>query len=173
MSRARRLSLALVLLTGLTLTPKLLGAARMAEPDGARLARDMAAVLTAQGFRTALVQHRLFDFVRAERGACTLVAANALASGYLQERFGELTAGVGPTQYHYGETTAAAFPRVYPVLAEHLQNWAYLVGIVAPRTPVIAIAASPACRREAIDWSALRIWPMPLRSLGQSLQDGR
>ncbi|MEA3047677.1 MAG: hypothetical protein QOJ53_2009, partial [Sphingomonadales bacterium] len=65
MSRALRLSLALALLIGLTLAPKLLGAGRMAEPDGARLARDMAAALAAQGFRTALVPHHLFDFVRA------------------------------------------------------------------------------------------------------------
>ncbi|MEA3042208.1 MAG: hypothetical protein QOH47_46 [Sphingomonadales bacterium] len=164
MSRALRLSLALALLIGLTLAPKLLGAGRMAEPDGARLARDMAAALAAQGFRTALVPHHLFDFVRAQKGDCTLVAANAPAGGYLRDRFGEETAGVGPTLYHYRGAPDAAFPRVVPVISEHLQNWSYRVGIVAPRTPVIAIAASPACRPDAIDWSALRIWPMPLRA---------
>jgi hypothetical protein len=161
-SRALRLSVALLALTGLTLAPKLLGAARTAEPDGARLALDMAAALAAQGFRTALVPHHLFDFVRAQKGACTLIAANALAVGHLRDRFVEETAGIGPTLYHYRGATAAAFPRVAPVIAEHLQNWSYRVGIVAPRTPVIAIAASPACRLDSIDWSALRIWPRPL-----------
>jgi hypothetical protein len=164
-SRALRSSLALVALIGLTLTPKLAGAGRIAEPDGARLARDMAAALAARGFRTAVVAHHLFDYVVARNGACTLVATNALAGGYLRERFTEETAVVGPTLYHYGGATAAAFPRFVPVVAEHLQNWGYRVGIAAPRTPVIAIAASPACRLDAIDWAALRIWPMPLRSL--------
>jgi hypothetical protein len=149
-------------LIGLTLTPKLLGAGRSAEPDGARLARDMAAALGAQGFRTALVPHHLFDFVRAQKGACTLIAANAPAGGYLRDRFGEETAAIGPPLYQYRGSTGTAFPRVVPVIAEHLQTWAYRVGIVAPRTPVIAIAAAPACRSEAIDWSALRIWPRPL-----------
>lgn len=166
MSRALRLSLAFAALSGLTLTPKLLGAARMAEPDGARLARDMAAALAAQGFRTSIVPHHLFDFVRAQKGACTLVAANALAGGYMHERFGQVTAGIGPARYHYDGATGASFPRVGPVVAEHFQNWGYRIGVVAPRIPVIAIAASPACRPEAIDWSALRIWPMPLRSAG-------
>jgi hypothetical protein len=54
------------------------------------------------------------------------------------------------------------FPRFLPVTAEHLQNWAFRFGIVVPRTPVIAIAASPTCRLDSIDWSALRVWPAQL-----------
>jgi hypothetical protein len=162
-SRALRLSVALAVLIGVTLGLKLLAAGRAAEPDGGRLARDMAAALATRGFSTAVVPHHLFDYVVARKGDCALVAANALAAGYLRERFAEEVRGVGPVLYHYRGAPAAAFPRVIPVLSEHLQNWAYQVGIVAPRTPVIAIAASPACRLDSIDWSALRIWPMPLR----------
>jgi hypothetical protein len=163
-SRALRLSVALAALTGLTLGPKLLSAGRAAGPDGARLTRDMAAAFAAHGFRTAVVPHHLFDYVVvARRGACALVAANAQTDGYLRERFAEDAGGIGPILYHYSGAPVPAFPRVVPVVTEHLQNWAYRVGIVAPRTPVIAIAASPACRLDSIDWAAFRIWPMPLR----------
>ena len=164
MSRALRLSLALAALIGLTLTPKLLGSGRIAAPDGARLARDMAATLAAQGFRTALVPHHLFDYVLARKGNCSLLAANIIASGYLRERFAEYAAAIGPTYYHYGDSTGPSFPRFLPVFTEHLQLWAYRAGIVAPRGPVIAIAASPACRLETIDLASLRIWPAPQRS---------
>ena len=163
MSRALRLSLAFAVLIGVTMAPKLIGSGRIAEPDGARLARDMAATLAARGFRTVVRAHHLFDYVLARKGDCTLIAANALASGWLGERFAEETAAIGPVSYQYRGATGTDFPRFVPVVAEHLQLWAYRVGIVAPRTPVIAIAASPACRLDAIDWGALRIWPMPQR----------
>ncbi|TMJ20345.1 MAG: hypothetical protein E6G92_11535 [Alphaproteobacteria bacterium] len=161
MSRALRLSLVFAVLIGLTITPKLIGVGRIGEPDAARLARDMAAALTARGFRTAVVAHHLFDHVVARRGSCTLVATNALTQGYLRERFTEETAAIGPTYYHYRGATGPSFPRFIPVVSERLQNWANRVGIAVPRAPVIAIAASPACRLDTVDWAAFRIWPMP------------
>jgi hypothetical protein len=162
-SRALRLSVAIALLTGLTLGPKLVGAGRVAAPDSAGLARDMAAALAGRGYRTAIVPHHLFDFVIARKEDCLLVAANAETDGYLHQRFAQEMAGIGPIHYHYDGALAPAFPRIFPVLGEHIQNWGYRIGIVAPRRPVIAIAASPACRLDAIDWAAFRIWPMPLR----------
>jgi hypothetical protein len=162
-SRALRLSLAFAALIGLTAAPKLIGVGRIAEPDGARLARDMGAALAAQGFRTAVVAYHLFDYVLARKGDCTLVAANMDAAGSLRERFAEETARIGPVLYHYGDATGPDFPRLAPAVAEHLQIWAYRIGIVAGRAPVIAIAASPGCRPGAIDWTSLRIWPAPKR----------
>jgi hypothetical protein len=166
-SRAGRLSLALALLLGLTLTPKLLGAGRFAEPDGARLARDMAAMLAARGFQTRVVPHHLFPYVLARRGGCTLVAANAPANGSFRDSFADAAARIGPTLYHYRSERLGGFPRFLPVVEEYLQHWAYRVGLVVPRPPVIAIAAAPACRPGAFGWSALRVWPRPLR-LGPS-----
>lgn len=166
MSRAFRLSLAFAALIALTATPKLIGAERIAEPDGARLARDMAAALAAQGFRTAIVPHHLFDYVLARKGGCTLAATNMNAAGYLRERFAEETAAIGPLSYHYGDATGPDFPRLVPALAEHLQVWAYRIGIATAHAPVIAIAASPACRPGAIDWTSLQIWPAPKRLAG-------
>jgi len=163
-SRALRLSIALALLVGVTLGLKLSAAARTAEPDGARLAHEMSAALAAQGFSTAVVPHHLFDYVIARKGNCTLAATNAIASGYLRERFAEEVRGIGPVAYHYGDGPPAAFPRFIPVLTEHLQNWAYQIGIVGPRVPVIGIAASPACRLDTMDWAAFRIWPRRLRN---------
>ena len=161
-SRAFRLSLAFILLLGLTLGVKIFTADRIAHPDDMRLARDMAAMLQSDGFRVAVVPHHLFPFVRAEKEGCTLIAANAVASGVFRRRFESAAAPVGPTSYNHGSALGAAFPRYLPVVAEHLQNWAYRFGIIAPRKPVIAIAATPACRLDSIAWSTLLVWPVPL-----------
>jgi hypothetical protein len=162
-SRALRRSALLAVLLGLTLAPKLLGARRVAEPDGARLARDMAAMLRAGGFRTALPTHHLFDYVLARRGRCTMVAANAPASGALRDRFAEEAAAVGPVTYRYRSATARPFPRFLPVAEDYLQRWAYRLGIVVPRPALVAVAASPACRLDGLGWPALEIWPGPQR----------
>jgi hypothetical protein len=161
-SRASRLSLAIALLLGLTLAPKLLSAGRLAEPDGARLARDMAGMLAERGFQTRIVPHHLFPYVLARRGGCTLVAANAPANGSLRDRFADAAARVGPTFYHYRSPPIGPFPRFRPVVEEYLQHWAYRLGLVVPRRPVIAIAAAPACRPDRLGWPALRVWPRPI-----------
>lgn len=161
-SRAFRLSLAFILLLGLTLGVKSVTADRIAHADDMRMARDMAAMLQRDGFRVAVVPHHLFPFVRAEKEGCTLVAANAVANGVFRRRFESAAARIGPTSYNHGSALGGAFPRFLPVTAEHLQNWAFRFGIVAPRTPVIAIAASPTCRLDSINWPALRVWPAQL-----------
>ena len=165
MSRAFRLSLAFVLLLGATLGVKVLTARRIGHSDDLRLARDMALMLRQDGFRTGVVPHHLFPYVRARKGGCFLVAANAVANGYLRHRFEGAAARIGPTVYNHGSARGPDFPRFLPVVTEHLQNWAFRFGISAPRTPVIAIAASPACRLDAIDWPALRVWAAPLPAL--------
>ena len=161
-SRAFRLSLAFTLLFGLTLGLKIATASRLAHADEVRLARDMSAMLEMDGYRVTIVAHHLFAIVRAEKDGCTLVAANAVANGYLRRRFESAAERIGPTSYNHGSARGTGFPRFLPVAAEHLQNWAYRFGIVAPRTPVIAIAATPACRLESIAWSTLQVWPAPL-----------
>jgi len=159
-------SLALALLLGVTLVPKLVSAGRTAQPDDARLARDMVAMLRAAGFRAIAVPHHLFDYALARKGDCRLMAANAPAAGYLRTRFAEAAGPVGPTLYHYRGPRLGGFPRFRPVVEEYLQHWAYRLGFVVPRTPVIGVAASPGCRPDSLAWSSLRVWPAPFEAPG-------
>jgi len=157
--RALGLSLALAALLAVTLAPKLLSAGRTAQADDSRLARDMVTMLRGQGFRAVAVPHHLFSHALAEKGACRLMAANAPATGYLRTRFAEAAATVGPTLYFYRGPGLGGFPRFRPVVEEYLQHWGYRIGLVVPRAPVIAIAASPGCRPDALPWASLRVWP--------------
>ncbi len=159
MPRLLAFSAALAVLVGATVGPKLVAQSRESVPDEARLAGEMAAMLGGHGFRSAVLPHRLFQLVPAEKGDCRLLAANMSAAGYKRTRFAQGAASYGPVRFYHGDASSDSFPRFVPAIQEVLQRWGSSIGIVAPRVPVIAVAASPECRLDGLPWEDLRIWP--------------
>ena len=88
------------------------------------------------------------------------MAAYASPFGYIVDRFQREAAAVGRVRYLYGGVQYDAFPRIVPVLADQFQRRSFTLGWPVSVTPVIGVAASPACRLQLGAWKALRVWPL-------------
>ena len=122
---------------------------------------NLAAMLAAQGYQVEIRPlNRIFEYVVARQEGCRLVATALQDDGYYRDRFEAAFARFGPTRYYYRSNHGGGYPRVTPILEDHLQRWSFRFGIVAPRPAVIAVAASSACRVQTTPWASLRIWPI-------------
>lgn len=157
MSRALRFSLIVAALLLVSLTPKFLAGNTVLLPDISALQSQMAGRLRAGGLvRLPAVSPRAAA-IRAGRGACRMMALNMEPEGHLTTWFSDRAATIGPATYHYRGVPSREFPRFWPPIEAFVQQAGFRLGLNIPRAPVIAVAATPACRAYPIDWSGLQL----------------
>lgn len=161
MRRALWISLFL-LLAGLTLGLKLSRRHLEVAPDLARLDRDLLHSFATRGFAVRLATE---DYVRpymvAQKGACRVAMTPLLRSGVETEAFRQATRWPGALHFYYGGQWPDRAPRLGVLFQHYAQFYGRMLGIEHSYAPLLAVYASPACDRQAIDPGAVLLHPEP------------
>ena len=125
--------------------------------DKYRLAADAASSLTRDGWQVRPVEHHLVGWlIEGARGDCRILVNLMPPEGASDEKFRRLAQPIGAVTYQYRGRTGGEFPRFVPMLAGHVQRYAWSFGLAIPTAPLIATARSPSCGTQAPDLTGLR-----------------
>jgi hypothetical protein len=156
---AGSLSLAFLALAAASLALKAEALDFSAAVDEERLVGDLAATLRAQGFAIAIQRFRYLDpAVRAQRGACTLIARDGSRRD-LADAYALHAPGLGPARFSYAGSLGDTLPVFRIEARDYLQRTLARLGIMSARPAPVAIFATPGCDLAAIDFSAISLYP--------------
>jgi hypothetical protein len=116
-------------------------------------------MLVRQGFATASELRPLGTLVYARRGACRLMLADYSPSGTFADPIAARAEAIGPLRFVYRGEVFDRAPKLIPLTDFYLWREQGRLGFAAPRHPIVAVAASPQCRLESLDWSRLAALP--------------
>jgi hypothetical protein len=150
-----RASLAFAALLLVSLGAKAMSSAPTPTPDPRRFAAAAAATLHDQGFATAFERRPLGILVYAHRGGCRLMAGDYTPYGTFAEVFAARARPFGPLRFVYRAVVYDRAPKLVPLTDFYLWRERRRLGLAAPRHPIVAVAATPACGPTAPDWSRL------------------
>ncbi len=161
--RSRRAAFSLIFVAGLAATLGL--KAQMLDigsgPDLARFNRDLAALLSSRGYAVSIEDRADdMDLVVADRGACRLKARIETTADRAAAR-GSFTAGLPVVRYRYRGELLGAFPRGRFDLDNLLGRMAMRLRLASSSQQPLAIAASPACDLERIDFGSQQVFALP------------
>lgn len=132
--------------------------------DSDRLTGDAGGLMRNTGWTVRPVEHHLLGrLVEGIRGDCRILVHFASPEGLTDDKFRAVARRVGPVSYSYRGQSSRQFPRTAPLLAWHVQRYAWSFGLAIPTAPLIATARSPTCGLMAPDFTGL----------GQHLQAAR
>ena len=128
-------------------------------PDPARFGGEAAAMLAGHGFATASELRPLGMLVRARRGDCRLVLADYSPYGTFADTIAARAGAAGPLRFVYRGDLYERAPKLLPLTDFYWWREQRRLGLAAPRHPIVAVAASPQCRLESLDWRRLAAMP--------------
>lgn len=130
-------------------------------PDLARYNRDLAVLLTRQSFAVSIEDRAAdMDLVVASRGECRFKARIETTA----DRFAALrsfAAGLPVVRYRYRGELFEAFPRGRYDFDSLLGRITLRLGLASSSQQPLAIAASPACDLDQIDFGPQRVFRLP------------
>lgn len=126
-----------------------------AEPDSRRFAGEAAAMLRARGFATHFEKRTFGVLVEGRRGDCRLAVGDYTPYGTFADRFDQLARPIGPLRFVYRGASHAQAPKLVPLLDFYMSRELRRVGLATLRHPIAAVAASPGCDLNVVDWSRL------------------
>ena len=122
-----------------------------------RLAADAASSLVKDGWSVRPLKHHLIGWlIEGARGDCRILIHFPPPEGVSDDKFRRLAEPVGPVTYQYRGRTSREFPRLVPMLAGHVQRYAWSFGLAIPTAPLVATARSPSCSIPVPDFTGLR-----------------
>ena len=151
---------ALALLLALSLAGKAAWSAPAPEPDPLQPAEAAREVLARAGFRTRIVEFDRSPRVLAEgfRGRCRILAGDWPPHGTFADVYRDLGSRLGTLRFVRDGAVTTEAPKLRALLEFYVWREQRRIGIEAPRTPVIAVAASPGCDLDSLPWaSAARV----------------
>ncbi len=150
MPRAARFRLALILIAAVSLMAKSAYANFYPQGDDARMGRDIAAVYQARGYAVSIEDRgALPPIITARRGRCTVMTRDA---SYMQtSEFGnqQRMGSAGPLQQAFRGAYFANERRLGIEIYTQLKREQARFGMTVEVDPVLAVAATPACRPPA------------------------
>ena len=152
-------SLAFAALLLASLAAKLALSAPTPVPDPARFGREAEAMLARQHFATAPELRPLGMLVHARRGDCRLMLGDYSPYGTFADVIAARAGAVGPLRFVYRGAFFDRAPKLVPLTDFYLWREQRRLGLAAPRHPIVAVAASPRCRVESLDWRRLAALP--------------
>lgn len=125
--------------------------------DSDRLTAEAASNLAGQRWSVRRREHHLVgSLIEGARGECRILVHFASPEGVTDEKFRRLAQPVGPVTYQYRGRPSLDFPRLLPLLAAHVQRYAWSFGLAVPTAPLVSTARSPSCGGQTPDFTGLR-----------------
>jgi len=125
--------------------------------DSTRLTADAASILASDGWSVRPFEHHLIGWlIEGARGDCRILVHFTPPEGASDAKFRRLALPIGPVTYQYRGRTSREFPRFVPMLAGHVQRYAWSFGLAIPTAPLIATAQSSSCGTQAPEFTGLR-----------------
>ena len=122
-----------------------------------RLTADAASIMISDGWSARPKKHHLIGWLIAgARGDCRILVHFTPPEGASDDKFRILARSVGPVTFQYRGRMSRDLPRFVPMLAGHIQRYAWSFGLTIPTAPLIATARSPSCGTQAPDLTELR-----------------
>lgn len=144
----------------LSLAGKLLSNRGVPEPDLGQFQETALAVLRAQGYQAWARTSERGLVVRGRKRGCTIMLADYSPYGTFADVFQEMAAPIGPLKFIYDGALYTYPPKVFPLGRFYIERELHRVGIATSRSPIVAVAASPACDISRLDWQALSRLPV-------------
>ena len=152
-------SLACAALLLVSLAAKAALSAPTPDPDPARFGSEAAAMLARHGFATAPELRPLGMLVHARRDGCRLMVADYNPYGTFADVIAARARALGPLRFVYRGAFYERAPKLLPLTEHYWWREQRRLGLAAPRHPIAAVAASPQCRLELLDWDRLAVLP--------------
>jgi hypothetical protein len=145
----------------LTLAGKLAASVEEPAPDLASAAASTAQFLGRHGYeaevrRTARAPHLL---VTARRGGCRLAVGDYTPYGTFADIYRDLARPIGPLHFAWRGTLHDSAPKLGPLATFYVWRELRRIGVEAPRSPVLAVAASPQCDLAGLPWEEVASFP--------------
>jgi hypothetical protein len=139
-----------------TLGLKALWTRASSDGDPALFNREAAAMLHAGGFAEVASDGH---FLEARGGACRLLLADYMLDGTLSEALTVAAQPVGPIRYVARGRISEHLFKPGALLAFYAERELRRTGFSHERHPIVAVAASPGCALDRLDWRRLASLP--------------
>ena len=139
-----------------TLGLKVLWTRASSDGDPALFNREAAAMLHAGGFAEVASDGH---FLLARGGTCRLLVADYTLDGTLAEALAVAAQPVGPIRYVARGRVSEHLFKPTALFAFYLERELRRTGLAHERHPIVAVAASPACALDRLDWERLAVLP--------------
>lgn len=127
-----------------------------ADGDGALFDREAAAMLRAGGFAGIVSDGHFLD---ARSGTCRLILADDMLDGTLSEALATAARPVGPIRYVARGRLSDRLFKPSALFAFYVERELRRTGFAHERHPIVAVAASPTCALDRLDWRRLAALP--------------
>jgi hypothetical protein len=124
-------------------------------PDGQLFASQVSRFLERDGYSTATELRPLGMMVTAQRDGCRLAIRNYPPHGTLAETYVRLARPIGPLHFVYRGRVSDRAPKLVPLTEYFIGRELRRLGVAAPRAPILAVAASPACDITHLRWETI------------------
>ena len=156
-SAPARLILAAALL--LTLGAKAAWTRRAPEPDAGLFTARVEAHLQARGFETRQLRRPFGTLVIARDADCRMMVSDYRPHGTFGDALASYGRAVGPLHYVWRGHRSDSAPKLLPLSEFFVERELRRLGFSPRRHPILAVAASDACRADRIDWTPLSSLP--------------
>jgi hypothetical protein len=112
-------------------------------------------MLRAAGYDAAAYRALPAAIVTGRRGRCRILIGDYPPHGTLASMFARLAAPIGPERFAWRGTVTARPPGTSALLRFFAERELRRIGLATARSPIAAIAASPGCGIDDIDWHGL------------------
>jgi hypothetical protein len=156
-----RHNLVLAVLLVVTLGLKLVASAHSPAEDPAVAAGAVQRMLAQQGFASRVVEIDRSPkvYVAASRGECRIVAGDYPPHSTFRDVYAQLARDVGPVRFAYRGVLRDDEPKVFGLLDYFRWRELRRAGFAVVRRPIVAVAASPACRADGLPWDEVAELP--------------
>lgn len=129
------------------------------EDDRALFGAQAIALLRSAGFETRRQFHPSAFIVQGRRGDCRMMIAEYDPDGTFADLLTIFAAPVGSLRYAWRGRLLAEPPRASALSERLVRNQLRRFGAAPSRHPIAAVAASPTCMPERLDWSSIAALP--------------
>lgn len=156
MTFSPRFRLAVAAMLAATLGLKALWVRAPADGDAALFDQEAAAMLRAGGFTGIASDGHFLD---ARSGSCRLILADYILDGTFSEALAVAAQPVGPIRYVARGRISDRLFRPTALFAFYVERELRRTGFAPERHPIVAVAASPTCALDRLDWRRLAALP--------------
>ena len=121
----------------------------------ARLKQALVAEFGLHNYSASFEQRTWGVMARMQKRGCRMLIVQQPSEGSTKDRIEQLAQPFGPLLYVYRGRITVDPPRLEPYVRDRIVRELHQFGLSAERSPLLAVAASPGCSLQEINWSRL------------------